>query len=112
MVVDLERDCERLVLSKENLITDFDCGNSNLNDFFNRDAIEYKCQMLSRTYFFSHKSNGKVVCAFSFSASAIKNADLPGSRSKKVKEYIPHEKTLKSYPTMLIGRLGQTRVHF
>jgi GNAT superfamily N-acetyltransferase len=47
-----------------------------------------------------------VVCAFSFSASSIKTADLPGSRRKKVKEYIPREKTLKSYPGILIGRLG------
>ena len=27
------------------------------------------------------------VCAFSFSASSIKTADLPGSRRKKVREY-------------------------
>ena len=47
-----------------------------------------------------------MVCAFSFSASSIKTADLPGSRRKKVKEYVPREKTLKSYPGILIGRLG------
>ena len=88
-----------LILSKEQLISDFDCGNADLNDFFNRDAILYKQQMLSQTVFLRHKSNGKVVCAFSFSASSIKTADLPGSRRKKVKEYVPREK-------ILIGRLG------
>ena len=62
--------------------------------------------MLSETCYYRHKRSGKVVCAFSFSASGIKTADLPGSRRKKVKEYIPHEKTLKSYPAILIGRLG------
>jgi len=105
-MIDLERDCELFVLSEEQVITDFDCGNADLNDFFNRDAIEYKRQMLARTYFFRHSGSGKVVCAFSFSASSIKTADLPGSRRKKVKEYIPREKTLKSYPGILIGRLG------
>ena len=105
-MVNLTQDSERFILSEEQVITDFDCGNVDLNDFFNHDALEYKRQMLSRTYFFRHKINGKVVCAFSFSAGSIKTADLPGSRSKKVKEYIPREKSLKSYPAILIGRLG------
>jgi len=78
-------------------ISDFDCGNADLNDFFNREALLYKRQMLSRTYFLRHKISGVVVCAFSFSASSIKTSDLPGSRRKKVKELVPREKSLKSY---------------
>jgi len=105
-MIDLERDCDMIVLSEEHFISGFDCGNADLNDFFNRDAILYKRQMLSRTYFFRHRSSDAVVCAFSFSASSIKTFDLPGSRRKKVKEYIPREKSLKSYPAALIGRLG------
>jgi GNAT superfamily N-acetyltransferase len=93
-------------LSDEDLISDFDCGDADLNDFFNRDALNYKHQMLSRTCFFRHKSSGAIVCAFAFSASSIKTADLPGSRRKKVKELVPREKSLKSYPAILIGRLG------
>ena len=103
---DLKSDCEMVVLSEEHIISGFDCGNADLNDFFNRDALYYKRQMLSQTCFFLHKSNRTVVCAFSFSASSIKTADLPGSRRKKVKEFVPREKTLKSYPGILIGRLG------
>ena len=105
-MIDLEKDCEMVVLSKEQVISDFDCGNADLNDFFNSEALEYKHQMLSQTIFFRYKSSSAVVCAFSFSASSIKTADLPGSRSKKVKEYVPREKSLKSYPGILIGRLG------
>jgi len=105
-MVSLENDCEMLILSDENSISDFDCGNADLNEFFIHDALAYKHQMLSRTYFFRHKSSNETVCAFSFSASSIKTADLPGSRRKKVKEHIPREKSLKSYPAMLIGRLG------
>jgi len=105
-MVDLEKDCKMFVLSEEQTITDFDCGDADLNEFFNHDAILYRHQLLSQTCFFRHISTGKVVCAFSFSASSIKTADLPGSRRKKVKEYVPREKTLKSYPGILIGRLG------
>jgi len=105
-MINLERDCEIVVLSDEQVISGFDCGNDDLNEFFNHDAIKYKDQMLSQTYFFRHKNSGVVVCAFSFSASSIKTADLPGSRRKKVKELVPREKSLKSYPAALIGRLG------
>ena len=106
MVVDLMQDCDNLFLSKGQVITDFDCGNADLNDFFNHDAIEYKRQMLSETCFFRHKSSEAIVCAFSFSAGSIKTVDLSGSRHKKVKEFVPREKTLKAYPGFLIGRLG------
>ena len=105
-MIDLGKDCDLFILSEGQVISDFDCGNADLNEFFNSEALNYKNQMLSQTCFFRHKSSGKVVCAFSFSASSIKTADLPGSRRKKVKEYVPREKTLKSYPGILIGRLG------
>ena len=105
-MINLREDCEMVILSDENVISDFDCGDADLNDFFNSDALEYKRQMLSQTCFYRHKSSGEVVCTFSFSASSIKTADLPGSRRKKVKEHIPREKSLKSYPAILIGRLG------
>ena len=105
-MVDLEKDCEMFVLSEEHDISDFNCRNADLNDFFNHEAFAYKQQMLSQTCFFRHNNSGVVVCAFSFSASSIKTADLPGNRRKKVKELVPREKSLKSYPGILIGRMG------
>jgi GNAT superfamily N-acetyltransferase len=105
-MLNLNKDCKFLILSDEQLIVDFDCGNADLNDFFNRDAIQYKNQMLAQTVFFQHNETGKVVCAFSLSPNGLKTADLPGSRRKKVTTFIPREKTLKSYPAFLIGRLG------
>ena len=102
----LKNDCEMVVLSEADLISDFDCGDADLNDFFNKDALNYRHQMLSQTCFFRHKESRAIVCAFSFSASSIKTTDLPSSRRKKVKELVPREKSLKSYPGMLIGRLG------
>ena len=63
----LRSDCEIVILSAEDLISDFDCGDADLNDFFNHDALNYKLQMLSETCFFRKKDCGEVVCAFSFS---------------------------------------------
>jgi len=85
-MLDLKLDCEMHILSEEDVITDFDCGNTDLNDFFNRDALDYKRQILARTCFFRHRDSRAIVCAFSVSANGIKTAYLPGSRRKKVFE--------------------------
>jgi GNAT superfamily N-acetyltransferase len=105
-MLNLKKDCDFLVLSEEQLITDFDCGNADLNDFFNRDAVHFKNQMLARTGFFQHNETGKVICAFSLSPNGLKALDLPNSRRKKVIHLIPREKILKSYPAFLVGRFG------
>ena len=89
MVIDLRCDCELIYLTEETAIADFDCGDADLNDFFNREALLYQRQMLSETIFYRLKNSRKVVCAFSFSASSIKTADLPGSRRKKVLSIFP-----------------------
>ncbi|GHV51883.1 N-acetyltransferase [Bacteroidia bacterium] len=102
----LLKECESIALSQERQIIGFNCGNDDLNEFFNRDAVKYQEQLMCQTYFFRHNETGKAVCAFSLSADSLKAAWLPGSRRKKVKELIPREKDLQSYPAFLIGRLG------
>ena len=105
-MIDIIADCEAVNLTTNDLIFDFDCGDNDLNDFFNHDALNYQNQWLGRTYFFRHKRDGKIVCAFSLAADSVKTFLLPNSRKKKVKELVPHEKSLQSYPAFLIGRLG------
>jgi GNAT superfamily N-acetyltransferase len=102
----LQKDCELFSVSKENLIFGFDCGNEDLNDFFNNKALPFKKQLLAMTCFLRHKENNKIVCAFSLSPNALKAKDLPNNRQKKVMQLIPREKTLQSYPAFLVGRLG------
>jgi len=41
-MIDLEKESEMLLLSEDHIISGFDCGNADLNDFFNRDALQYK----------------------------------------------------------------------
>jgi len=102
----LVEDCKLFTVSEEHLITNFNCGDEELNDFFNNKSFLFKEQLLAMTCFFRHNETGKIVCAFSLSPNALKSSDLPNSRRKKVSEYIPREKTLQSYPAFLIGRLG------
>lgn len=85
----------------------FDCDNSDLNDFFSNDALNYHSELLGKTYCFTLDENPKIiVCAFTISNDSIKTFLLPNARKKKVIKEIPREKTMKSYPAVLIGRLG------
>ena len=85
----------------------FLCGDKDLDDFFHNDAAKYERQLLGKSYSFRLKrDNSTVVCAFTLSNSSIDARNLPNNRRKKLTEYIPHEKSLSSYPATLIGRLG------
>jgi len=85
----------------------FDCDHTDLNDFFQNDAINYSNQLLGKTYFFiDNKDNKSIVCAFTIANDSIKASLLTNARKKKVSKQIPHSKTSRSYPAVLIGRLG------
>jgi GNAT superfamily N-acetyltransferase len=106
MMMDLTKDCEQIELSQTDLINDFDCGDKDLNDFFNREAILYQNERLGKTFYLRRKHTKEIVCAFSLSADSVKTFLLTNNRRRKVKELLPHEKSLQSYPAMLIGRLA------
>jgi hypothetical protein len=85
----------------------FDCNNNDLNEFFKQDAIKYSIDLLGKTYAFVLDEDKKnIVCMFTVSNDSLKADDLPNSRKKKVNKEIPRNKQRKSYPAVLIGRLG------
>lgn len=85
----------------------FDCDNTDLNDFFRDDALNYQSELLGKTYCFTLDENPIIiVCAFTISNDSIKTTHLPNSRKKKVTQEIPRQKQMRSYPAVLIGRLG------
>jgi predicted GNAT family N-acyltransferase len=91
----------------KNLCQPFECGDKDLDDFFKDDALNYNNQLLGKTFCFKLKSDSSfIVCAFTLSTSSIEAKRLPNSRKKKLTENLPHEKSLSSYPAILIGRLG------
>jgi hypothetical protein len=85
----------------------FDCDNKDLNDFFENDAINYSAELLGKSYCFTLDENPKIiVCAFTIANDSIKTLTLPNARKKKVIKDIPRPKQMRSYPAVLIGRLG------
>lgn len=105
-MINLHRDCQVIKITGNSRISTFDCGNSDLNEFFLADAPKFHNQLLGETFFFVEKATKKPVCAFTLSNDGLKTFDLPNSRKKKIREGVPREKHVKSFPATLIGRLG------
>lgn len=85
----------------------FSCGNDDLDDFFHNDATRYSHFLMGKTYCFRlNKDSSIIVCAFTLSNDSIRIYDLPRSRKDYMKSLTRHEKPLRRYPGVLIGRLG------
>jgi GNAT superfamily N-acetyltransferase len=88
----------------------FSCGDEGLDNFFAQDCFAYARQLLGKTYCYKMDSDKEtVVCAFTVANAGIRVSDLPNSRKKKIEADIPHVKSLKDYPAVLIGRLGVSK---
>jgi hypothetical protein len=85
----------------------FDCGHKDLNDFFTNDCINYSNQLLGKTYCFTLDTNPNIViCLFTISNDSIKVNLLSSTRKNRINRRIPNPKRMRSYPAVLIGRLG------
>lgn len=88
----------------------FDCGHDDLNDFFVNDVLNYTSELLGKSYCFTlDEDESQIVAAFTISNDSIKTFTLPNARRKKIISDIPREKHMKSYPAVLIGRLGVSK---
>lgn len=75
--------------------------------FFFKDVLNYTSQLLGKSYCFTYDDDpSQIVAAFTISNDSIKTHTLPNSRKKKVIAEIPRSKQMRSYPAVLIGRLG------
>ena len=86
----------------------FSCGIDDLDEYFQKDVLDYTKKMVSRSYVFCPKNNPlQIACAFSVSNDSLRIADLPNRKQEAFREENElSEKRLKRYPGILIGRLA------
>lgn len=95
----------------------FDCGDKDLNEFFQKDAFAHKKELLAQTYYFepkkvTEKSLFFPVAFVSFVNDAILMTPAERKTTKKdfwkhVRSNIPHQKRgYPSFPAVKIGRLA------
>lgn len=78
--------------------TNFDCGNSRLNDYLKKYAIQNQKARYSITYVATIEGSKEIVGYYCTSASVIEFANIPEKQKKKLPRY--------PAPVMLIGQLA------
>ena len=103
----LRENCTQYAVTDKSALIEFSCGDKDLDEFFTNDCLDFTKQLLGKTYCYRlNEDPSKVVCAFTLANAGIRVSDLPNSRKKKIEANIPHIKTLKDYPAVLVARLG------
>ena len=85
---------------------EFDCGDSDLNEFFSSDSIESDKQLLSVTYLAKDEADNGIAF-LSLSNDSIKKELLPSKNAfKRLVRSLSRSKRYSSMPAVKIGRLG------
>ena len=77
---------------------DFDCGDAELNEFFQVDSLVHQCNFLSKTYYCKDNSDRIV------SMVSVCNDNIKFSEEQRKK--FTGRKRFPSYPAVKIARLG------
>lgn len=85
----------------------FYCGDEDLDEFFSHDVFLYKEELLGKTYCWINKNNqSEIVAIATLSYDGIKTYTLDSSSRNAFQRKISQPKRHRSYPAVLIGRLG------
>lgn len=88
----------------------FDCGVDDLNDFFANDSIAYEGDLMGKTYCWLDNSNDrKIVAMITLANAGIQTTHLPSNPKRHINKAIAYNKQGRTYPAVLIGRLGVDR---
>lgn len=107
--IDLEHDCFMVRLTADLIehCLPFKCGEEDLDDFFANDAIAYANDLMGKTYCWLLKEDDtKIVAMITLANAGIQTTHLPSNPKRKLNSHIAYHKRGRTYPAVLIGRLG------
>ena len=94
-------------LTLDYVLTDFDCGDDQLNEFLFEDAKPSLELRIANTFIL--EDNGRIVAYFCLLNDKVSKDEIIGSRWKKIRANFPRDKQFRSYPTVKIGRLAVSK---
>lgn len=94
-------------LSSDYVLTDFDCGDEQLNEFLFDDAKPSLSLRIANTFIL--EDDGRIIAYFCLLNDKISKDEIIGSRWKKIKSAFPKGKQFRSYPTIKIGRFAVSK---
>ena len=85
----------------------FVCGDDDMDEFFQKEALDYTRYKMGKSYCFRMKDDMEtIVACFTVSNDSIRIYDLPSSRRNAMWGITNREKMLTRYPGVLVGRLA------
>lgn len=102
-------DLRLIRLSSEIKQKSFACVDTDLNDFFVNDALNYTNQLLAVTYILETEID--TVAYFSLLNDKISIKDQGRSWRDRFNKKFPHRKRINNYPAVKIGRLAVSESH-
>ncbi len=94
------------MLSDEDKLEGFDCGNDEINEFLNNDSKNFQHEKIANTYLF--KKGDFTVAFFSICNDCLNDLGYQNNiwnrLHRKIK--LPNEKRIRQYPAVKIARLG------
>ena len=96
---------ELVSLTPDYPLTDFDCGDEDLNKFLLDDAKPSQELRIANT-FILEADDGRIAAYFCLLSDKVSKDEVIGSRWKKVRSRFPKGKQFRSYPSVKIGRLA------
>lgn len=85
-------------------LTDFDCVDSDLNEFLLEDAKHFLEKRIANIFIL--EDEGRIAAYFCLLNDKISRLEVTNSQWKRVKDSFPDGKQFRSYPTIKIGRLA------
>lgn len=98
-------------LGENDIITSFDCGDEDLNDFIKTDAPLYFRVRLATSYVIEDKNTQETIGYFSLAHDRISLTDFPSNSAynRFRKQFFAQGKMFKSYPALKICRLATSK---
>lgn len=85
----------------------FSCGDVDLDEFFKYDVFLYEKELLSKAFCWISKDNpNQIIAIATLSFDSIKANALDNSSRNALQRKIPYRKQHRSYPAVLLSRLG------
>ena len=91
-------------LTEDYELTQFDCGDADLNEFLLEDAKSCLDLQIANTFIL--EDDGRIAAYFCLLNDKISRREITGSRWKKIRERFPRSKQFRSYPAVKIGRFA------
>ena len=88
-------------------LTEFDCGDSDLNEFLKEDAKHFLEKRIANTFIL--EDDGRIVAYFCLLNDKVSRVEVTNSRWKKIKDSFPDGKRFRSYPSIKIGRFAVSK---